>query len=587
MVHARLSFSGKVWRPRAEALERHHQCARSLDLGELFAPLLASRGLEETAAAEAFLNPRLRQLADPLTLSDMEAAVARLVHALEHQESLAVFGDYDVDGLTSSALLRRYFRALGVDSRIYIPDRLDEGYGPNSAAMERLRGEGVDLLITVDCGVTAFDALATARKVGLDVIVTDHHQGREELPPACAVVNPNRLDDLFPHKELAGVGVAFYLVLALNRALREKGWFTPSRPEPDLKQLLDLVAVGTIADVSRLVGLNRPLVNAGLQQAAHTTNVGLRALMTRCGIATTPTAGQVGFHMAPRLNAGGRLQRASLGHELLVTEDPERAREIADLLEQSNLERQALEHTMLTAALAQIQERKLHETSMGMVVAGEGWHPGVVGIVASRLADRYHRPTIVVAWDDTGKGRGSARSIPGLDLLRAIESVGEHLVGFGGHKAAAGITIRQENFAAFAEAFDQAVREQNQAEVFQPALLVDGALALEQAGRDLLSRLDRLQPFGMGNPEPVFVLEGVRVAHHQVMKERHIKLWLDNEARYPSLQAVLFQALPGALGQELLNLEGRRVDVAGTLFLNRFRDRETVQLVVKDARLAE
>ena len=579
------SFSAKIWRPRAEVTDHHRELTQNAGLDPIFAPILAHRGLEDGEAVERYLRPRLQQLADPAGIRDMAVAVKRLIQAIEQQESIAIFGDYDVDGATSSALLVRYFRALGIAVRVYIPNRLTEGYGPNSAAMQKLADEGVTLVITVDCGITAFEALQTAAESGLAVIVTDHHQGRESLPPAVAVLNPNRLDDPFPNKELAGVGVAFYLVMALNRALRERGHFSGPTTEPDLKPLLDLVAIGTIADVAQLTGANRPLVAAGLRQAATGSNLGLRQLMTSASIRSGPSAGQVGFQIGPRINAGGRLGKGELGPELLTTEDPERADAICQVLENSNKERQTLEQRILKEAMSRIENDGDMPSRLGVVAAATGWHPGVIGIVASRMCERLYRPVIVIALDDAGQGKGSGRSLPGINLLAAIEQAGTLLTTFGGHKAAAGLSLAAANLEPFARAFDQAIRAQNDLALFQPTLRVDGPLAINRITKELTGRLQRLQPFGRGNPEPVFVLENVRLAETRVLKGRHIKGFLvttDNAA----LEAIAFRALPGPLGEGLMG-NGKRLDVAGTLSINRFRDRETVQFTIQDARPAQ
>ncbi|MBF0294066.1 MAG: single-stranded-DNA-specific exonuclease RecJ [Magnetococcales bacterium] len=581
----RQSFSGRIWRPRVETGEHHRQLAKEVGLRELFAGILAYRALETPDQVEAFLQPRLSQLPDPLELMDMDKAVARLIRVVEEREPFVIYGDYDVDGVTSCALLYRYFKALGHPPRIYVPDRLSEGYGPNPQAMRTLAAEGARLVITVDCGIMAHEALEVARESGLDVIVTDHHQGRESLPPAIAVINPNRLDETFPHKELAGVGVAFYLLLATNRALRQRGLFQEGNPAPDLKSLLDLVAVGTIADVASLTDLNRPLTSAGLRMEGTHLKPGLRALMEVARLSgERMSAGQIGFQIGPRINAGGRLGKGTLGAELLITDDPQRAMEIARILDDYNQERQILEKKIFQEAVGLIEGSGSVEGRHGVVVGHEGWHPGVVGIVASRLAERYHRPTVVLALDAEGGGKGSARSIPGLDLYSAVAACEGHLAAFGGHRAAAGLTLRPGQLAPFTLAFDQAVREQNPTETFQPALLVDGELDIVLANLELAGRIERLQPFGRGNPEPLWIIRNVRLLDARVVKDRHLKCMLADPWE-EVLDAIAFGVLPGEPGSGMLNATGR-LDVAGTLSINRFRNRESVQLLIKDARPA-
>ncbi|MBF0143255.1 MAG: single-stranded-DNA-specific exonuclease RecJ [Magnetococcales bacterium] len=580
------SVTGRLWRFRGLPEHGHELLAGELGLPPLFAPLLASRRLETAAAASAFLSPGLGRLVDPLGLGGMEAAVGRLAAALEGGESVAVFGDYDVDGATSTALLVRYFRALDRKLRVYIPDRLTEGYGPNPQAMALLAAEGVRLIVTVDCGTTAGESLEVAAGLGVDVIVTDHHQGIGEAPKAVAVVNPNQSGDGFPHKELAGVGVAFYLLMALNRELRNRGWFLAGRREPDLKGLLDLVALGTIADVAPLTGMNRHLVAVGLRQALRSRHPGLVALMRGLRLDGGLSVGQVGFHLAPRINAGGRLGQGDLGWSLLATDDQAEAEAIAAILEQSNKERRQIEERILGEAVARIESEGLAELRRGLVVAGRDWHPGVVGIIASRLAERYHRPTVVIGLDGGESVRGSGRSIPGVDLLAAIQACSGYLQRFGGHKVAAGVTLRAEVVDDFALAFDQAVREGNDPEVFRPFLAVDAALPLREVGPGLFEGLDRLRPFGRGNPEPVFVLEDMAVESARVLKERHLKCVLRDPRDGTSIEAIAFGVFPGPLGEGLRRAY-RGVDLAGTLGLNSFQGRQSPQFLIKDLRIAD
>ncbi|MBF0110362.1 MAG: single-stranded-DNA-specific exonuclease RecJ [Magnetococcales bacterium] len=579
-----LSFSRKLWKTRTDPSERHRLLAGEAGLEAFFSGILADRQLMDLEEIQCFLEPRLAMLADPMGLLDMDKGVSRIVTALERRERIAVFGDYDVDGATSSALLIRYFRALGVELLLYVPDRLVEGYGPNDAAMRFLAAEGVTLVVTVDCGITAHDAVAMAHSLGMDVIVTDHHLPRETLPKAVAVINPNRLDESFAHKELAGVGVAFYLVMALNRVLRERGFFSEARPQPDLKSLLDLVAVGTIADMAPLMGLNRIMVKVGLMATEHTRHAGLRALQELARLSGRLSAGQVGFQIGPRINAGGRLSRGRLGAELLATDDPQQAMEIARFLEQANRERQTIEEKIQRQAFAQMTLLPPEQSIHGHVLADRGWHPGVVGIVASRIAEKTHRPTIVIALDEQGIGKGSARSIPGVNLLQAIDACSSFLLAFGGHHAAAGLTIRQEQLPPFTAAFNRFLAENTPEEVFQMALLVDGVTRLNEFSFESVARLERMQPFGRGNPEPVFVFENVRVTGPRVLKERHLKCHLadldDN-----TLDAIAFNVFPGPLGTGMIS-GGGRLDVAGSLGINRYQGRERVQLVIRDARPA-
>ncbi|MBF0158469.1 MAG: single-stranded-DNA-specific exonuclease RecJ [Magnetococcales bacterium] len=587
------SVTERIWQPRVtDPALRQSELIQQMGLHPALVPVLAHRQLDSAQAVLDFLQPRLSHLDDPNMLLGMDRAVERVIIALEQRQPMAVFGDYDVDGATSSALLVRYFRALDVDVRVYIPDRLVEGYGPNATAMKRLASDGIKLVITVDCGIASFEALDVAAEAGMDVIVTDHHQLLDGcLPRAIAVINPNRPDDPFPHKELAGVGVAFYLAMAINRALRHRGWFDATNfPEPDLKQLLDLVAVGTISDVARLTGVNRILVASGLNMARQSKNIGLQALMQIAGISNsgpdlhlTPT--QVGFQLGPRINAGGRLGVGLLGSELLFTEDGQRAEAIARQLDQSNRDRQEIEKKILQQALDMIETERMTEQWLGLVVASAEWHPGVVGIVASRLVERFHRPAVVIALDlASGEGKGSGRSVPGVNLLAAIEATSDHLLHFGGHRAAAGLSLRCDQLKAFAERFDQAIRQQNSADLFRPTLIVDGLLPLAYTDHTLAAQLQQLQPFGPGNPEPVFVIESVQVHHVQVIKGRHIRCQLIDH-KGCRLDAISFSAVPGPVGETLL-ARNVTLDIAGTLGLNRYRQQDRLQLTIRDVRMA-
>ena len=446
------SLAGRRWVRRSADERTVLTLQQRLGVSDIVARVLAGREIGVEDAAD-FLSPTLRAaLPDPGHLLDMDKAVARLVAAVEAGERVVVFGDYDVDGATSSALLVRYFRALGVEIGVYIPDRVAEGYGPNAAALERLAGEGVNVVVTVDCGITAHDPLAAGQAAGLDVIVVDHHVAEPRLPVAAAVVNPNRLDDPSPHGQLAAVGVTFLLLVALNRALREAGRFAGGG-EPDLLGLLDLVALGTVCDVVPLTGVNRALVAQGLKVMARRQNVGLTALADVARMDQAPGVYHAGFLLGPRLNAGGRVGEAGMGWALLTTEDMTAARAMAQRLDGFNTERQALEAAVLADALARVEAAG--GDAPVVTVAGEGWHPGVIGIVASRLVERLGRPVCVVAVND-GVGKGSGRSISGVDLGSAVIAARqkELLVNGGGHKMAAGFTVepgKLDLLAAFLE----------------------------------------------------------------------------------------------------------------------------------------
>ncbi len=577
------SLSGKRWQARAGDERLALALSQRHGLSDLVGRLLAQRGVTLESAAD-FLEPSLRRaLPDPSHLLDMDRAAARLAAAIQASESVAVFGDYDVDGATSSALLARFFRAVGQTLRVYIPDRITEGYGPNAPALQKLQAEGVRLVITVDCGISAHAALQAASDCGLQVVVVDHHAAEAALPPAYAVVNPNRLDETSPHKSLAAVGVTFLLVVALNRALRQAGFYSAERPEPNLLGWLDLVALGTVADVVALGGLNRVLVAQGLKVLAERHNPGLAALTTVARIDKRLTATHLGFYLGPRVNAGGRVGTPDLGVRLLATEDPAEAASLAARLNELNQERQQIEALVLEQALQQVEAAGPPE---GLVFAcDEGWHPGVIGIVASRLKDRYNLPALVVALDG-GIGKGSGRSVPGLDLGRLVLAARAAglLVNGGGHPMAAGLTVAREKLEEL-RAFLAAGAAADLARVaWQPALSLDGVLSAAGATADLVAQTERLAPFGMGNPQPRFAFAGLRLASLDTVGENHLRCRLEGpDGR--SLRGIAFRALDNELGQGLLAARGRAVHIAGRLELDSWRGGDAVQLLIEDAAL--
>jgi single-stranded-DNA-specific exonuclease len=577
------SLNGRRWEARLGDPRLGLALAQDLELPEIVGRALAARGVEPETA-EAFLAPRLRDgLPDPRALKDMDRAVARIVRALEAGEGIAVFGDYDVDGATSAALLARFLGAAGAAPRIYIPDRLAEGYGPNAPALRRLRAEGAALAITVDCGISAFAALEAAAEAGLDVVVVDHHVAEARLPPAVAIVNPSRLDETGAHRQLAAVGVAFLLVVAVNRALRAGGWYRKSGPEePDLRRWLDLVALGTVCDVVPLTGLNRVFVAQGLKVMARRGNRGLAALADVAGVDRPPEAWHLGFQLGPRINAGGRVGQADLGARLLTTEDPAEAAALAERLDAFNRERRAIEQAVLDQALAQIEG--ISAGAGGLVLAaGEGWHPGVVGIVASRLKDRTNLPALVVALDE-GVGKGSARSVPGVDLGREILAARQAglLIDGGGHPMAAGLTVAEAGLEDLRRFLDERLAGQIDAVGYRPALGLDGALQPRAATADLLGQLERLAPFGVGNAEPRFALPAVRIVRPRTVGEDHLRCILSG-ADGGSLKGIAFRAFDGALGRALAGAGALPFHVAGKLRADHWAGPGQVQFIIEDA----
>lgn len=578
------SLTGRRWRQRLADDRVGLALAQRLSVPEILGRVLAARGID-AESAERFLNPTLReQLPDPSGFKDMDAAVARLVRAVKSSELIAIFGDYDVDGATSAALLRRFLEAAGGRVMVYVPDRLKEGYGPNAPALLKLKSEGVALAVTVDCGITAHAPLAAAAAAGLDVVVVDHHVGEADLPRAVAVVNPNRLDEQNPHGVLAAVGVAFLLAVGLNRALRQEGWYA-TRREPDLLQLLDLVALGTICDVVPLTGINRALVVQGLKVMRKLGNLGMAALAEVAGVSERLDTYHAGFILGPRVNAGGRVGRADAGTRLLTTEDATEARALAQALDQWNSERREIEARTLEEAIEQVEHA---QRSLPLVFAArEGWHPGVIGIVAGRLKDRYNRPACVVALAD-GIGKGSGRSVTGFALGPAVIAARQAglLLNGGGHAMAAGFTVSAPRLEAFRDFLTERVHGAAGPNGLVPELGLDGVLMPAAATPDFVELLVRLAPFGAGNAEPRFAFPSMVVHRAEVVGDKHVRAILGEAAGPQRLKAVAFRCLETDLGRALLNGRGRGFHVAGHLRADNWQGRTEVQLQIEDAAAA-
>ena len=569
------SLSGKLWLLRPADPAAIQRLAAAGGVPEVVARMLAVRGIAPEIVRQ-FLEPRLsEQLPDPSHLLDMDRAAERLARAVTGGETIAVFGDYDVDGATSAALLQRFLSAAGATVRVYVPDRLSEGYGPNAPALRRLAEEGATVVVTVDCGITAHEALAAGAEAGLDAIVVDHHAAGETLPRALAIVNPNRRDEGSPLKQVAAVGVAFLLAVATNRALRAAGWYA-TRPEPDLLGLLDLVALGTVADVVPLTGLNRVFVSQGLKVANAGGNAGLVALAAVARLAGPIGAYHLGYVLGPRVNAGGRVGAADLGARLLSTDDPVEARSLAERLDGYNRERQAIEAAVLEAAQAQVIAAGDRPIAFA---AGEGWHPGVIGIVASRLKDKFGRPALVVALDGA-QGKGSGRADAGFDLGAAVLAARDAglLVNGGGHPRAAGFTLAADRLGAF-----RAFIESQAADRAPPSAVldIDGQLSLAAATPDLVATVERAGPYGTGHREPRFAFGAVRVAFADVVGSAHVRCTLADSAGV-RLSAIAFRAASTPVGAALLDRAGAALDVSGVLRADTWQGRVRVQLQIDD-----
>jgi len=584
------SVCGRPWRDRLDerATARALAIAQRHNVPELLARILAGRGVE-IDEVEAFLDPTVRRLLpDPHTVTAMEEAALRLADAMVRGEQIAIFGDYDVDGATASALLARFLRLGGSEPIVHIPDRIFEGYGPNVEAIRALAARGAKLLVTVDCGTASIEPLAEARRLGLDVIVIDHHQADERLPDAI-VVNANRLDDLSGLGHLAAVGLVFVTVVAVNRVLRTRGFWTEARPEPDLLGWLDIVALGTVADVVPLKGLNRAFVAKGLLALRRRDNVGLTALMDVARLSGPPEPFHLGFLLGPRINAGGRIGRADLGSLLLRTDDPVEAGRIAAELDRLNAERRAMEVAMLEEAQAEASAALgIEEKGAVVVTAAANWHPGVVGLLAARLKERFNRPAFAIALEPGGIGTGSGRSILGVDLgktVRRAVSEGLLLKG-GGHAMAAGITVKHGALAEFRAYLERELAEGVAAARADQALLIDGAVSAAGANAALVETIARAGPFGAGNPEPVVALPHHIVAYADPVGQDHVRARL-RSGDGTMLNAIAFRAAGQPLGQTLLQSRGQALHAAGTLSVDRWNGGERVQLRLIDIALPD
>ncbi len=578
------SVTGKAWLDNLSDRRVATTISQRLDLPEVLGRVLAARGVD-AETAEQFLNPTLKScLPDPHVLQDAERASARIVQAVQNHENVVVYGDYDVDGTTSTALLTRFLAAVGISAGNYIPNRLTEGYGPNVEALRTIRENGADLVITVDCGIAAHDPMEQAAALGLDIVIIDHHQAGEQLPVAHAVVNPNRQDDLSGLGYLAAVGVTFLMVVAVNRALRTAGWYGGDRPEPDLMQWLDFVALGTVCDVVPLVDLNRALVTQGLKVMARRANTGLRALGTVARLNRQPDTYAAGFVLGPRINAAGRMGRSDLAVTLLCTDDDMIAAETAQELEQLNGERQKEEAEILERALMQA-ERSLGEAGQAsiVIVSGDGWHAGVVGIVASRLKDRFALPAIAIAFDEAGQGSGSGRSISGADLGTSVRRALEAgiLVKGGGHAMAAGLTVERARLGDLRAFLEDDLKAAVAEATANPGLAIDGALGAGGAHLRFIDLLERAGPFGVGNPRPRLAFPAHKIAYADVVGDQHIRCTLvsGDGAR---LKAMCFRCVGTPLGTGILKSRGMAVHVAGHLSANTWGGQTTPQLIIED-----
>ncbi|MCV6591738.1 MAG: single-stranded-DNA-specific exonuclease RecJ [Silicimonas sp.] len=568
------SLQGRVWTGPSEARLRQSQALeQETGLPEAVCRILAARDVS-AAEADAFLDPKLRDLLpDPRQLRDMEKAAARLVAAVSARETIAIFADYDVDGGTSAALLLDWLRQQGRDATLYVPDRIDEGYGPNAPAMSDLAARH-DLIICVDCGTLSHDAIAAAKAA--DVVILDHHLGGETLPDALAVVNPNRQDESGDLAHLCAAAVVFLTLVEANRQMKTTGANTPN-----LMNMLDLVALATVADVAPLIGVNRALVRQGLKIMANRARVGLTSLADRAGLNTAPTSYHLGYVLGPRVNAGGRVGRADLGARLLSATNPDEAQAMADRLEEFNADRREIEAEVRAAALAQAEERGLDAPLVW--AAGEGWHPGVVGIVAARLKESTHRPAVVIGLEGD-EGKGSGRSIRGVDLGASIQRLAAEglLIKGGGHKMAAGLTVARDQLEAAMTRLSELLAKQGAGAGGPRELPIDAALMPGAATPELIRKIEAAGPFGQSAPAPRFAFPDMAILHAREVGTGHLKLSF-GDGLGARLDGIAFGAFDTALGPALSNHGGKRFHLAGRLEISHWGGREKVELRLEDA----
>ena len=585
VLGVRRSITDRAWRWRGGNMALNDTSGG----GDIVAQLLLARGVAHDDLARN-RKPTLRDfLPDPSEFNDMDAAAERIAQAVLSNERITIYGDYDVDGATSSALLIRLLRDLGVHADYYIPDRLLEGYGPSGEALVRLGEAGNSLIVTVDCGAMAHEALAMAHDAGIDVIVVDHHKCSAELPRAAAMVNPNRLDEndlAAGHGHLAAVGVAFLLAIALIRRLRASGYFE-TRAEPDLFALLDLVALGTVADVAALHGLNRAFVAQGLKVMGRRDQIGMAALIDASRLKRAPTCSDLGFALGPRVNAGGRVGASTLGVRLLTTTDPDEARDIAAQLSALNEERRAIEAEVQQAAEEQLEAQ--HNRAVH-VLAGEGWHPGVIGIVAGRIKEKTGKPSVVIALDgESGQGKGSGRSIAGVDLGAAIIAAREHglLVAGGGHAMAAGLTVEAGRLDEFSDWLNDRLESAVTCASAEREVLLDLAVAPGGLTPELVETLEEAGPFGMGWPGPRVAVGPVRLVKCDIVGTDHVRLIAAGDDGR-SFKAIAFRAVDSALGQTLLHgARGRKLWLVGRAKIDDWGSRPQAELQLEDAAFAD
>lgn len=569
----------RLWIESEQDFKLQDYISKTSQISPLIARILINRGVKTIEGVRDFLTASLNELYNPFLLPDMKEAVERIRLAIKSGERILIYGDYDVDGVTATSLLYLFFKEIGYEASYYIPNRLRDGYGLKEDAISRIKEQGIDLIITADCGTTSHSAVKKAKDFGMDVIITDHHEPPQTLPEAYAVVNPSRFDSLYPFRELAGVGVALKLAQGIFSCLNNSSSSVSSLScplEPMLYKFLDLVALGTVADISSLTGENRKLIKKGLKLLSKAERKGIAALKIVSNLdGSDISVGTIGFTLAPRINAAGRLDEANIGVMLLTTASEEEAMRCAKILDVKNRERQMIEDNILNEAIERIDSSIDIKHVKAIVLSSDKWHQGVIGIIASKIVDRYYRPTILISVNENGIGKGSARSIPGFHLYQGLSECQSYLEAFGGHKYAAGLSIRKENIDSFSERINEVVASSMKKEDFIPKLYIDGELDVKALNFNLLKEIERLEPFGVGNPEPVFAVTDAEVLYPKIVGSNHLKFKL----RQGNAGA---DAIGFNMGRFIDRFNDEKVDVAVTPKLNEWQGTLTVQMKIKD-----
>jgi len=544
--------------------------SKGLNISPITAQVLINRGIKSEIEAEAFLSPKLFDLPSPNLLKDMDKAVERLDSALSENHKVAIYGDYDVDGVTSTSLFYNFLNSLGMEVVTYNPDRIHEGYGINTGAIDKLNKNNTDLIISCDCGITAYDEVEYAKTLGIDFIITDHHLPPEKLPDAVAVLNPNQKGCNYPDKNIAGVGVIFNFAVAFRRHLRDIGYFKEN--EPNLGDFLDLVALGTVADCASVTNTNRIFIKEGIKRMQKPKRVGIRALKEVSGINSTLSSFDIGFKLGPRINAAGRLDDPGVAVELLIAEDIQKAKNIAENLNNENIKRQNIEKNIYSEAIATLENSPEYKNMSAIVLGSVNWHPGVIGIVASRICDIYNKPVFLIAIDEEGTGKGSGRSIEGVDLHKILGSLEDFLESFGGHKMAAGITIKEENIEQFSEKFSDKVSElklKNNGKKIE----IDKKVDFDEIDLDLADEIARLSPYGIGNNEPVFLIQSANIKSQKVFKNKHLGITFIKDSN--TYSGIWFNL------KEIVKLP-ECVDIVFSLQINEWQGKKELRFNIKD-----